>query len=320
MDKIKISLIVLISGILFQSCLKDRDAEEKAEENRIFEQYIKYNGIVPDSVSPSGLYYVEDLAGTGDKPGNADWIEFSFNTRVVSNPEEIVMTTDSLTARENEIYNELTLYGPKRVLMNSIMIAGLYEGLTMMKEGGKARFIFKSNLGYGRYTAEKIAPYSSLIFEVELLHVIHNIDRYERTQMANYLIMHNITDDSTSTGLVYHEVFPGTGDNPAFGDIVTLVYKGSFLNGKVFTDSDTEKTYSIGSSQLIEGFEEGVKLMKKGGKAKLIIPYYLAYGKEGYIYQVTQNYELNYYTLIWPYSTLVYDIELIDINLLVLSV
>ena len=314
MNKFTIIIIVILPGLLFQSCLKDRDSEEKAEETRIFEQYIKNNGIIADSISPSGLYYIEDKAGTGDKPGYTDWIEFSFNARLVSNPDAIVITTDSLTAQDNNIYNSLTLYGPKRVLMSTIMIAGLYEGLTMMREGAKARFIFKSNLGYGKYTAEKISPYSSLIFEVELLHVIHNIDRYERNLMTKFLLENNITDDSTSSGLVYHEVFPGTGNYPAIGDIVEIIYKGYFLNGKSFTSQATSKTFSIGYSQLIPGVEEGIKLMKKGGKAKLIIPYYLAYGSAGYVYQVIQNQEMNYYTLIWPYSTLVYDIELVDIN------
>ena len=77
------------------------------------------------------------------------------------------------------------------------------------------------------------------------------------------------------------------------------------MNQKVFDSSyNRNETFSfeLGQGKVIEGWEEGFLKMQKGAKAKLIIPSKLAYKGEGYG------------SLIPPYSTLIFEIELIDIN------
>lgn len=307
----KLVFILMISGLLCQSCFKDHFEKQRDEEKRILEQFIKQQNI---TVTPtkSGLYYIEMKEGTGPTPEWTDWVEFTFTGRLVANQQTVVMTTDSLTARENSIYDALVQYGPNRYKMSTISLSGMTEGLSKMKAGGKARLIFPSDLGYGGQTVGIVPAFSSLIVDIELINVITNIDKFERSKMLHYLEDNNITDDSTSTGLIYHEIFPGTGEYPMIGSNVTFKFQGSFLNGKIFTQSDDNETFSfiVGNNQVINGVEEGVRLMKKGGKAKLIIPYYLAYGESGYVYQYN-NY---YYILVWPYTTLVYDLELINIQ------
>jgi len=291
-----------------QSCLKDHEEDIRAEEMELLAHYISKNNI---TVSPteSGLYYIEHQAGSGLFPQSTDWLEISYTIRLVRT-NEVVMTTDSAIAVDNQIYVENAIYGPNRVLMGTISIRGLYEGLSKMKEGGKATLIFPSSLGFGNVPYGAISAYSSLIIDVELHHVISNIKNFERAKMNSYLLDNNIPlGDTTLSGLYYIEIHPGTGDSPKIGNVVEIIYKGSFLDGRVFDELLLDKTYSfyIGYGQVIEGLEEGIKLMKKGGIAKLVIPYYLGYGTDGYV-------SAYYGTLIWPYTTLVFEVSLLDVK------
>jgi len=59
--------------------------------------------------------------------------------------------------------------------------------------------------------------------------------------------------------------------------------------------------FSVGSVNIIEGWNEGIKFMKEGGEATLIIPSVLGYGSSGS-------------GSIPPYSTLIFDVELIDVR------
>ena len=77
-------------------------------------------------------------------------------------------------------------------------------------------------------------------------------------------------------------------------------YNGTFLDGKVFDSSIGKQPATFVLTNVIPGWIEGLQLMKKGGKSKLIIPSNLAYG------QGNQG--------IPPFSTLLFDVELIDIK------
>lgn len=107
----------------------------------------------------------------------------------------------------------------------------------------------------------------------------------------------------TESGLMYVINEEGTGPNPKKGDKVSMKYKGYFLNGETF-DQNLDKApfeFTVGLGQVIPGWDEGVTLMKKGGKYKFIIPWKLAYGERGS-------------GPIVPCSSLVFDVELIKIN------
>lgn len=118
-----------------------------------------------------------------------------------------------------------------------------------------------------------------------------------------YLEEHNITTEPTKSGLYYIETEAGDGDFPVTGNIVTVDYEGRLLNGEVFDSSyDSEPyTFTIGYGWVIRGWDEGIKYMKNGGKATLIIPSSLAYGSEGSGDDIPS------------YSTLIFDIELLGI-------
>ncbi|MFM7105385.1 MAG: FKBP-type peptidyl-prolyl cis-trans isomerase [Flavobacteriales bacterium] len=107
----------------------------------------------------------------------------------------------------------------------------------------------------------------------------------------------------TPSGLQYEVIKMGTGDKPAAEDNVTVHYHGTLIDGAVFDSSvDRGEPASFSLNQVIPGWTEGVQLMNPGSKYKFYIPYSLGYGEQGAG------------GIIKPYSTLIFEVELISIN------
>ena len=109
---------------------------------------------------------------------------------------------------------------------------------------------------------------------------------------------------TTSSGLKYVDLKPGSGATIKTGDQVTVNYVGKFLDGTVFDASSKHggtMDYVQGVTSLIPGWTEGTSTMKPGGKRKLIIPPNLGYGADGN-------------EVIPPNSTLIFEIEVISVK------
>ncbi len=139
---------------------------------------------------------------------------------------------------------------------------------------------------------------------VSLIFVSCNKDEKEEQELLNaYLSEHNITQEPTKSGLYYIETQSGTGNQAKSGDIVTVHYTGKLIDGSQFDSSVGKDPFSfqLGKGEVIAGWDEGIALMKTGGKATLIIPSELGYGSQGA-------------GTIPRYSTLIFDVELVDIQ------
>ncbi|WP_420627458.1 FKBP-type peptidyl-prolyl cis-trans isomerase [Candidatus Leptofilum sp.] len=106
----------------------------------------------------------------------------------------------------------------------------------------------------------------------------------------------------TASGLEYVEVEAGTGVQAQPGDQVTVHYTGTLEDGTEFDSSIGSDPFSfvLGQGRVIPGWDEGIALMRAGGKAQLIIPPDLAYGP-------------NDYGPIPGGSTLYFDVELVSV-------
>ncbi|MEM9539152.1 MAG: FKBP-type peptidyl-prolyl cis-trans isomerase [Cyanobacteria bacterium P01_E01_bin.42] len=118
----------------------------------------------------------------------------------------------------------------------------------------------------------------------------------------------NVTEENTITtesGLQYVVIKEGVGDPPKSGDTVVVHYTGTLENGTKF-DSSRDRgqpfSFKIGIGQVIKGWDEGVGLMKPGGRRTLIIPPDLGYGARGAG------------GVIPPNATLTFDVELLRIQ------
>jgi len=108
----------------------------------------------------------------------------------------------------------------------------------------------------------------------------------------------------TENGLQYIVLKEGEGKAAKDGDTISVHYTGTFLDGNKFDSSlDRNQPLSIalGEGQLIKGWVEMLRLMKKGEKVKTWIPSGLGYGEYGN-------------NVIPGNSMLIFEMELIDIK------
>lgn len=105
-----------------------------------------------------------------------------------------------------------------------------------------------------------------------------------------------------ASGLQYQILTPGTGAKPSASDQVRCHYHGTLINGTVFDSSVQRGEPAVfGVSQVIPGWVEALQLMEVGAKWRLFIPSDLAYGERGAGESIEPN------------STLIFDVELLDI-------
>ena len=105
------------------------------------------------------------------------------------------------------------------------------------------------------------------------------------------------------SGLQYKVIKAGQGEVPKATDEVEVIYEGRLIDGTVFDATSKHggaKTDKFRAGNLIKGWTEALTTMPVGSKWQLYIPYELAYGER----QAGQ---------IPPYSTLVFDLELVSI-------
>lgn len=247
----------------------------------------------------SGLIYLDDSLGTGKevKPNNLVTIHFEGWT---------VMDTSNLFGNwsadqqrsVNLIGNSKMRNQPvKFVLGTGSFIKGSDEGIIGMKVGGRRTVIIPSELAYGEQGIGPIPPNTKLKLVVEVL------DTREKINVEMWDVEPS-SFKTTSSGLKYAVINDGAGNFADSGNVVTVHYSGYLEDGTKF-DSSVERdepfSFLLGMGQVIPGWDEGIKLMKKGSKVKLLVPPHLAYGAME-LEKIPAN------------STLFFDIELLDVQ------
>ena len=108
----------------------------------------------------------------------------------------------------------------------------------------------------------------------------------------------------TSSGLAYFMIKEGEGEQATAGKTVSVHYTGKLTDGTKFDSSHDRNApieFPLGAGRVIPGWDEGIALLKVGGKATFIIPPNLAYGARGAG------------GVIPPNATLIFEVELLDI-------
>ncbi len=176
----------------------------------------------------------------------------------------------------------------------STQIAGLAEGLRLLKNGGRATLVIPPDIGFGSVDAGIVPGNSVTVYEIE----IHDIDNEVQETIDQYIADNNLAVQETPEGLFYVLNEPGGSEKPDLNSFIEINYEGRFFDGGVFDESGTSSA-SFPLSNLIEGWKVGIPLMGRGGSGLFIIPPQLAYGFEG-----RQGIPGN--------EVLLFDIELID--------
>ena len=231
--------------------------------------------------------------------------------------------------KDSLLFNSKANQQPTQIpLAKSLHKGDLNEAFAMMKLGDSASFIVNSDSFYLKtLMAQKVPDFikagNKLVFEIKLKSIMKKAD-YEKQlaeqqaqikvfieerkakepeEIKAYIKENKITVKPSAKGVYYIELKKGTGAKAESGKTVALNYTGKFLDGTVFDSSEGKQPLSfvLGQKQVIPGFEEGISLMRVGGKAKIIIPSDQAYGENG-----SQS--------IKPYSPLCFEIEIISVQ------
>ncbi|MEM6316742.1 MAG: FKBP-type peptidyl-prolyl cis-trans isomerase [Bacteroidota bacterium] len=125
----------------------------------------------------------------------------------------------------------------------------------------------------------------------------------DKNALLNYMMDKGIALTPTESGLYYQMIEEGTGEMAVWGDWVTVNYKGYTLDGKVFDSSYKKgKPIQFYIGNMIAGWNEGLELMRAGGKALFLVPSGLAYGEKGFP------------NVIEPNTPLAFEVELLKIE------
>lgn len=205
---------------------------------------------------------------------------------------------------------------------NGLIPAGLNYEIDHMREGETYRFYIPSYQAFGEYSHKDLFPPSTnFLIEVDLVDLKTEEEMYEAEldSIRSYLGRNNIEAESYPNGLYYSETKTGGGEVPGDNSFVKFHFTRMYLDGTVIETTEKGKPIEVymNEARLVEGLEEGIKLMKEGGKATLIMPSKIAFGKSRQVIprKVRQDWVENeeIKPLVDPYTPVVYKVELLGV-------
>jgi FKBP-type peptidyl-prolyl cis-trans isomerase len=237
----------------------------------------------------------------------------------IGNFLDVVMTYGT---EDTILFDSRTLPQEMQIpMIASVHQGDIYEGFSLMHTGDSAVFVINADSVWTKLFHMPKAPpefdsVEYLRFNIRLNEVVTAEEQQKRKEAERKEFMDKELKDRsaylqknypdakpTETGLYYIREKKGHGKSPEKGDTVKVHYTGTLLDGTKF-DSSLDRgepiEFPLGQGRVIRGWDEGIAMMKKGEKAKLIIPSELGYGPRGSGQKIP------------PYSTLVFEVELVD--------
>src|ERR1051326_7685907 len=262
-------ILSIISFFFFNSAFAQK--KKKKEEKSKYELNKEYT-------SASGLKYTFLKFGDGAQVEKGDNVSVNYVGKLTNDT-----VFDSSYPRKQPFSFKV---GQKQA------IEGWDEGLQLMHVGDSAKLVVPSALGYGDRQIGNIPPGSTLVFTIKVGSDNPGVKPFDVTKKDTVKL---------PSGVKYITIEKGKGEKLKEGDIVTVRYSGYMPDGKMF-DSSVERgdslKYNLGKG--LKGLDEGIEHMMVGGKARIVVPYMLAWGEQGRP------------GLIPPKTDVIFDIELLN--------
>ena len=214
------------------------------------------------ATTESGLEYQVTRQGRGNTPQEGDIVRLHYTGKLADGS-----VFDSSRERGEPIVFRVG---------NGQVIPGLEEGISLVREGGHITLIVPPDLGYGERAMGPIPSNATLTFEVELLEI---------SQPEVSLDVTGVERSRLNSGVEYAVVQHGNGKPLEPGMRVSVHYTGYLEEDESMFDSSHDRgrpiQFVLGRGMVIPGWEEGLMQLRVGDKARLFIPYEMAYGETG---------------------------------------
>ncbi|MBS1765476.1 MAG: FKBP-type peptidyl-prolyl cis-trans isomerase [Bacteroidetes bacterium] len=256
--------------------------------------------------TPDGLSYLfvqENEKGVKAKPGDILSLRMSYSTE-----------------KDCLLFNSKMISDSFRLILKKPQYKGdINEALAMLKTGDSARFKLNAEKFYENTIKQTLPLYipkeSKIVFNVRLLKITP-LKEYEKElseakkivaekqsqEIKDYVNTHQLKGEFLSTGTFFSEQVKGKGAQANYEDEVLVNYSGYFLDGRLVDSNKDKKPLQckVGSSGLVDGWNEALQRMNEGGKVTIVLPSSTAYGEEGY-------------GPVPPFTPLVFNIELVKV-------
>lgn len=315
---------IFLLFLMVTGCFKNALEECENLENKLITNYLTVTSISQDQRTPGGIYYVERDAGTGLSPVKDDYILVDFVCRYIETNAIQETSYDSLKDEwtASSVFKDY-VYGPMKFKFG-YTIAGLNEGIGLMKEGGKATMVIPSSLAY--------FDCKPLVYDIELLKVIKDPVSYEDSVLLVYRDEYGFDESTAYKDIWFRETLtPDPSDlrTVQANDTVLFRFTGKLVDGygssvvdnRIF-DTNTDDanplrvvynatSLTIKSGKILsvpKGLVAALDTMRKGTHATVVLPYTQAFDDDGL---KDPKYG---YIIVPQYQTVVYDLIVEDIR------
>jgi len=291
----RICFLIIVFAVFFCSCKKES----------------KYPGYTEGE---KGIYYkLLSFKDSNKKPSEGDHLEIHLVGRTMndsilfdskamnsSNAVMINFKKDSLEKKWAEILSGLNEGDSVSFIVNSEMVYGSVPDISDLHDP------IEGEMKLDICIAKMMNPADYAKWQIVLLKKKEDMDIEEQRVLTAYLASQSVDENPIGGGIYYMPLVEGNGTPVEADKNIEVSYKGCFLNGHTFDSTKTGQPFQFtfgDEFQLIRGLEEGISLMKAGGKAKFIIPSQLAFGDKG-----------SSTGIVPPYTTVVYEVEVLKVN------
>lgn len=293
MIKNKLGLLLLLV-VTFVSCEKETRNLKEIEDTQI-QEYLRANNLsAAFTKDTSGFYYQIIEQGDGEALDYPSAIYYLQDLKTLDGG--IIPPNNSIfiTSSDKNI--------PSADLLGYVKPLGFREAIKKVNKGGRIRALIPSNLAFGKNGIGTQVKGNSIIdatfdvlnakTQVEADNIL--ITRFRNLQPENFI--------KDSSGVYYHIINQGAGEEIRLTSTITAIYTGKFLNGTVFDSSTAASPFKTQLNEnIINGWRIAIPKIKKGGKLKLLLPAYQAYGSQSL-------------SGIPPNAPLQFDIEIVDVT------